>query len=53
MGGVNSRNQEKGIILQAWVCEILKKDKILHIIITICLFQMFGLLCMNVFELLP
>ena len=25
MGGANSRNQEKGVILQAWVREILKK----------------------------
>ena len=27
MGGVNSRNQEKGVILQARVCEILKRVK--------------------------
>ena len=32
MGGANSRNQEKGtIFFRAWVCEILKKGKILHV----------------------
>ena len=41
MGGANSQNQEKGIILQAWVREILKKGKIWHAFITICLFRMF------------
>ena len=41
MGGANSRNQEKGAILQAWVREILKNGKILHVFITICLFRMF------------
>ena len=41
MGGANSRNQEKGVILQARVREILKKGKILHVIITICLFHVF------------
>ena len=51
MGGANSRNQEKGFILQAWVSEILKKVTILHVVITICLFHMFELLCMDVFEL--
>ena len=35
MGGANSRNQEKGVILQAWVREILKKGKILHVFIII------------------
>ena len=28
MAGANSRNQEKGVIFQAWVPEILKKGKI-------------------------
>ena len=51
MGGVNSPNQEKEVILQAWVHEILKKGKILHVFITISLFHMFELLCINVFEL--
>ena len=51
MGGANSRNQEKGVILQAWVREILEKGNILHAFITICLFRMFELLCMNAFEL--
>ena len=45
MGGANLRNQEKG------VREIWKKDKILHVSITVCLFRMFELLCINVFEL--
>ena len=34
IGGANSRNQEKGIILEAWVRVILKKGKILHVFIT-------------------
>ena len=51
MGGANSRNQENGVILQAWVREILKRGKFLHVFITICLFRMFELLCINVFEL--
>ena len=51
MGGANSRTQEKGVILQAWVREILKKGKIWHVFIAICLFRMFEYLCINVFEL--
>ena len=51
MGGVNSRNQEKWFILQEWVREILKKDKILHVFIYICLLRVFELLFINVFEL--
>ena len=43
MGGANYRNQEKGVILQAWVSELLKKGKIVHVFITICLFRMFEL----------
>ena len=43
--------EKKGVILQAWVREILKKGKVLHVFITICLFHMFELLCINVFEL--
>ena len=41
MGGANSRNQEKGVILQAWVREILKRVKFGMCLITICLFRMF------------
>ena len=41
MGGANSRNQEKGVILQAWVREILKKGKIWHVFINIYLFCLF------------
>ena len=51
MGGANSRNQEKAVILQEWVREILKKGNILRAFITICLFRMFELLCINVIEL--
>ena len=51
MGGANSRNQENWVIFQARVCEILKKGKILHAFITICLFRMFEFLGINVFEL--
>ena len=36
MGGANSRNQEKGVMLQAWVREILKKGQIWNVFITIC-----------------
>ena len=53
MGGANLRNQEKGVILQARVREILKKGKILHVSITIYLFRMFELSCINVYELCP
>ena len=48
MGGANSRNQEKGVILQAWVLEILKKGNILHVCIIICSFRMFKWFCTNV-----
>ena len=41
MRGANSRKLEKGVILQAWVREILKKGRIWHVFITICLFRMF------------
>ena len=41
MGGANLRNQEKGVILQAWEREILKKGKILHVFFTVCLFRVF------------
>ena len=51
MRGVNSRNQEKGVILPAWAHEILKKGNNLHVFIAMCLFCMFELLCINVFEL--
>ena len=51
MGGANSRNQEKKVIYQARVREIMKKGKILHVFIYICLFRMFELLCINMFEL--
>ena len=51
------RNREiknKRSFLQAWVREILKKKgKILHAFISICLFRMFQLLCIDVFELYP
>ena len=40
MGGANSRNK-KGVILLAWVREILKKGNILHVFIFICSFRMF------------
>ena len=43
MGDVNSRNQEKGAIFQTWVFEILKTGKVLHVFMSICLFQMFEL----------
>ena len=49
----NWRNQEQEVILQEWVREILKKGKILHAFISICLFRMFELLCIDVFELYP
>ena len=54
MGAAKSRKRGvekargKRVILKAWVCEILKKGKILHVFITICLFRMFELLCINV-----
>ena len=51
MGGPNSRNEEKGVILQERVREILKKGKIWQLFIAICLFRMFEELCINVFEL--
>ena len=51
MGGTNSRNQERGVIFQAWVREILKMSTILHVFISIFLFRMFELLWMNVFHL--
>ena len=35
MGGANSWNKEKRVIFQAWVREILKKCKILHVLISI------------------
>ena len=53
MGGANSRNQEKGAILQAWVREIVKKGNIWHVFITICLLRMFESHCINIFELEP
>ena len=43
----NSRNEEKGFIFQACVREILKEDKILQVIIFICVFRMFELSCIN------
>ena len=36
-----ARNQEKGVILKAWVREIFKKGKILHVFITVYLFRIF------------
>ena len=41
MGSTNSRNHEKGVILQTWDREILKKGKIWHVFVTIRLFRMF------------
>ena len=41
MGSTDSLNQEKGVILQTWDREILKKGKIWHVFVTICLFRMF------------
>ena len=35
--------RNKGVIFQTWVCKILKKVKILHVFIFICLFRMFEL----------
>ena len=43
--------KKKWVILQAWVREILKRGKIWHVFIVICLFRMFDQLCINVFEL--
>ena len=50
MGGANPGNHEKRVIFQAWVRGILKKGKIFHVFISICLFHVFELLCINVFE---
>ena len=51
---ISAKSQnKKGVIFQAWVRGILKKGKILHVFISICLFRMFESLCINVFELQP
>ena len=43
--------KKKGSFFQAWAREIFKKGKILHVLISICLFRMFELLCVNVFDI--